>query len=145
TTDIIVGFPNDTEEQYEETLSLYDEVQFEHAYTYLYSQRDGTPATKMKDNVPEDVKKERLQRLNKKVGHYSEKAMNQYEGHTVTVLCEGVSKKDDTVLAGYTEKNKLVNFKGPREAIGKLVDFEIDETKQYSLNGTFKEFHSAQM
>ena len=143
TTDIIVGYPNETEEQFEETLSLYDEVQFEHAYTYLYSQRDGTPAAKMKDNVPEDVKKARLQRLNKKVGHYSEKAMNQYEGKTVTVLCEGSSKKDDTVLAGYTEKNKLVNFKGPREAIGKLVNVEIDETKQYSLNGTFKEFNDA--
>ena len=69
--------------------------------------------------------------------------MNQYEGKTVTVLCEGSSKKDDTVLAGYTEKNKLVNFKGPREAIGKLVNAEIDETKQYSLNGTFKEFNDA--
>ncbi len=89
---------------------MYDEVGFEHAYTYLYSQRDGTPAAKMKDNVPLDVKKERLQRLNKKVGHYSQIAMSKYEGQTVTVLCEGSSKKDDQVLAGYTDKNKLVNF-----------------------------------
>ena len=111
TTDIIVGYPNETEEQFEETLSLYDEVQFEHAYTYLYSQRDGTPAAKMKDNVPTEVKKDRLQRLNKKVGQYSEKAMQHYEGQVVTVLCEGTSKKDETVLAGYTEKNKLVTLK----------------------------------
>lgn len=93
TTDIIVGYPNESEEQFEETLTLYDEVKFEHAYTYLYSQRDGTPAAKMKDNVPLDVKKERLQRLNKMVGHYSQMAMSKYEGQTVTVLCEGSSKK----------------------------------------------------
>ncbi len=77
TTDIIVGYPNESEEQFEER---YDEVGFEHAYTYLYSQRDGTPAAKMKDNVPLDVKKERLQRLNKKVGHYSQIAMSKYKG-----------------------------------------------------------------
>ncbi|HCV1500988.1 TPA: tRNA (N6-isopentenyl adenosine(37)-C2)-methylthiotransferase MiaB [Staphylococcus aureus] len=137
TTDIIVGYPNESEEQFEETLTLYDEVGFEHAYTYLYSQRDGTPAAKMKDNVPLDVKKERLQRLNKKVGHYSQIVMSKYEGQTVTVLCEGSSKKDDQVLAGYTDKNKLVNFKAPKEMIGKLVEVRIDEAKQYSLNGSF--------
>ena len=145
TTDIIVGYPNETEEQFEETLSLYDEVQFEHAYTYLYSQRDGTPAAKMKDNVPTEVKKDRLQRLNKKVGQYSEKAMQHYEGQVVTVLCEGTSKKDETVLAGYTEKNKLVNFKGPREAICQLVDVKVKEAKQYSLNGEFLHFHNQVM
>lgn len=145
TTDIIVGYPNETEEQFEETLSLYDEVQFEHAYTYLYSQRDGTPAAKMKDNVPTEVKKDRLQRLNKKVGQYSEKAMQNYEGQVVTVLCEGTSKKDETVLAGYTEKNKLVNFKGPREAIDQLVDVKVKEAKQYSLNGEFLHFHNQVM
>ncbi|MCG7339588.1 tRNA (N6-isopentenyl adenosine(37)-C2)-methylthiotransferase MiaB [Staphylococcus sp. ACRSN] len=137
TTDIIVGYPNETEAQFEETLSLYDEVAFEHAYTYIYSQRDGTPAAKMKDNVPMDVKKDRLQRLNKKVSYYSEHAMQPYEGQTVQVLCEGISKKDDNVLAGYTNKNKLVNFKAPKEMIGQLVDVYIDEAKQYSLNGTF--------
>jgi len=145
TTDIIVGYPNETEEQFEETLTLYDEVQFEHAYTYLYSQRDGTPAAKMKDNVPLEVKKARLQRLNKKVGEYSQQAMSQYEGQIVTVLCEGTSKKDDTVLAGYTDKNKLVNFKGPKEMVGKLVDVKIDEAKQYSLNGTFVQEHQHAM
>ena len=70
TTDIIVGYPNETEEQFEDTLTLYDEVGFEHAYTYLYSQRDGTPAAKMKDNVPTDVKKN-VYNANKKVGEYS--------------------------------------------------------------------------
>ncbi|RBA04373.1 tRNA (N6-isopentenyl adenosine(37)-C2)-methylthiotransferase MiaB [Staphylococcus arlettae] len=137
TTDIIVGYPNETEAQFEETLSLYDEVEFEHAYTYIYSQRDGTPAAKMKDNVPQDVKKARLQALNKKVSYYSERAMSKYEGEIVQVLCEGTSKRDDTVLSGYTDKNKLVNFKAPKSMIGKIVDVKIDEAKQYSLNGTF--------
>ncbi|MBN6755721.1 MULTISPECIES: tRNA (N6-isopentenyl adenosine(37)-C2)-methylthiotransferase MiaB [Staphylococcus] len=137
TTDIIVGYPNETDEQFEETLTLYDEVEFEHAYTYIYSQRDGTPAAKMNDNVPLDVKKDRLQQLNKKVACYSERAMQQYEGQTVQVLCEGVSKKDDTVLSGYTSKNKLVNFKAPKSMIGKIVNVYIDEAKQFSLNGTF--------
>lgn len=63
--------------------------------------------------------------------------MTQYEGQTVQVLCEGASKKDDTVLAGYTNKNKLVNFKAPKEMIGKIVDVKVDEAKQFSLNGTF--------
>ncbi|HEC2173544.1 TPA: tRNA (N6-isopentenyl adenosine(37)-C2)-methylthiotransferase MiaB [Staphylococcus delphini] len=137
TTDIIVGYPNETEEQFEETLSLYEAVGFEHAYTYLYSQRDGTPAAKMKDNVPTDVKKERLQRLNRLVGEYSSRALKAYEGETVRVLCEGASKKDDEVLAGYTEKNKLVNFRAPKAVIGKIVDVKIVEAKQYSLNGEF--------
>ena len=71
--------------------------------------------------------------------------MSQYEGKIVTVLCEGSSKKDENVLAGYTDKNKLVNFKGPRESIGKLVDVKIDEAKQYSLNGTFIQEHQRSM
>src|SRR5699024_4141738 len=137
TTDIIVGYPNETDEQFAETLTLYDEVEFEHAYTYIYSQRDGTPAAKMKDNVPLDVKKDRLQQVNKKVAYYSEQAMNKYEGTVVQVLCEGASKKDNTVLAGYTSINKLVNFKAPKEMIGKIVDIQVDEAKQFSLNGTF--------
>lgn len=137
TTDIIVGYPNETEAQFVETLTLYEEVGFEHAYTYLYSQRDGTPAAKMKDNVPTEVKKERLQRLNRLVGEYSTRALAQYEGQTVKVLCEGASKKDDEVLAGYTEKNKLVNFRAPKEVIGKIVEVKIVEAKQFSLNGEF--------
>ncbi|UWF55889.1 tRNA (N6-isopentenyl adenosine(37)-C2)-methylthiotransferase MiaB [Staphylococcus hyicus] len=137
TTDIIVGYPNETEEQFVETLTLYEEVGFEHAYTYLYSQRDGTPAAKMKDNVPTEVKKERLQRLNRLVGEYSARALAQYEGQTVKVLCEGASKKDDEVLAGYTEKNKLVNFRAPKDVIGKIVEVKIVEAKQFSLNGEF--------
>lgn len=139
TTDIIVGYPNETEEQFEDTMSLYKEIGFEHAYTYLYSPREGTPAAKMKDNVPMREKKERLQRLNRLVDELTEETMKQYMGKEVIVLCEGPSKKNDEVLAGYTDKSKLVNFRAPKEAIGQLVKVRITETMRYSLNGELVE------
>ena len=89
TTDIIVGYPNETEEQFEETLSLYREVGFETAFTYIYSPREGTPAAKMVDNVPEEVKRDRLQRLNALVNELSAAALKKYEGQIVEVLAEG--------------------------------------------------------
>jgi len=139
TTDIIVGFPNETDEQFEETLSLVEEVGFESAYTFIYSPREGTPAAKMKDSIPDHVKKERLQRLNEVVNKQSAESMKTYKGKTVKVLVEGESKKDPDVLAGYTEKSKLVNFKGPKSAIGKIVDVEITEAKTWSLDGVMVE------
>ena len=139
TTDIIVGFPNETDEQFEETLSLYKEVGFESAYTFIYSPREGTPAAKMKDNVPMEVKKERLQRLNALVNQLSAEAMKKYEGQIVEVLVEGESKNNPDVLAGYTRKNKLVNFKGPKSAIGQLVKVRIKEAKTWTLDGEMVE------
>lgn len=139
TTDIIVGYPNETEEQFQETLDLYREVGFESAFTYIYSPREGTPAAKMKDNVPLEVKKDRLQRLNALVEEYSTAALKKYENQIVEVLAEGVSKKRDDVLAGYTRRNKLVNFKAPKEYIGKIVKVRITEAKSHSLRGEFVE------
>lgn len=139
TTDIIVGFPNETEEQFEETLSLVEEVGFEAAYTFIYSPREGTPAARKKDDVPEDVKKQRLYRLNELVNKQSAESMKTYQDKTVKVLVEGESKKDPDVLAGYTERNKLVNFKGPRAAIGSIVDVKITEAKTWSLDGVMIE------
>lgn len=135
TTDIIVGFPNETEEEFEETMTLMKEVGFESAYTYIYSPREGTPAAVREDDVPMEVKKERLQRLNKLVNDQSAASMKTYQDKIVKVLVEGESKKDETVLAGYTEKNKVVNFKGPKSIIGKIVDVKITETRTWSLNG----------
>ena len=139
TTDIIVGYPNETEEQFQETLDLYREVGFEMAFTYIYSPREGTPAAKMNDNVPQEVKKERLQRLNAVVEEFSAAALKQFEGQVVEVLVEGSSKKRDDVLAGYTRKNKLVNFDGPKELVGHIVKVKILEAKSYSLRGEFIE------
>lgn len=135
TTDIIVGFPNETEEQFEETMSLYKEVGFEIAYTYIYSPREGTPAAKMVDNVPMEVKKQRLQRLNKLVNDMSAEAMKKHDGQIVEVLVEGESKNNPDVLAGYTSKSKLVNFVGPKDIIGTLVKVKIVEAKTWSLTG----------
>jgi len=139
TTDIIVGFPNETEEQFEETMTLVEEVGFEAAYTFIYSPREGTPAARKKDDVPEEVKKQRLYRLNELVNKQSAASMKSYQGEVVKVLVEGESKKDPDVLAGYTERNKLVNFKGPKSAIGQIVEVEITETKTWSLNGVMVE------
>ncbi|MDP4172155.1 MAG: tRNA (N6-isopentenyl adenosine(37)-C2)-methylthiotransferase MiaB, partial [Bacillota bacterium] len=144
TTDIIVGYPNETEEQFEETMSLYKEVGFEAAYTYIYSPREGTPAAKMEDNVPLEVKKERLQRLNALVNESSADALKKYQDQIVEVLVEGASKNNPDVLAGYTNKSKLVNFVGPKTAIGKIVKVKITQTKTWSLNGDMiEEFEPA--
>ena len=139
TTDIIVGFPNETEEQFEETLSLVEEVGFEAAYTFIYSPRDGTPAARKKDDIPEEVKKQRLYRLNELVNKQAAESMKKYEDQVVKVLVEGESKKDPNVLAGYTEKNKLVNFKGPKSAIGNIVNVKITDAKTWSLDGIMVE------
>lgn len=139
TTDIIVGYPNETDEQFEETMSLYREVGYEAAYTFIYSPREGTPAADMVDNVPMEVKKERLQRLNALVNECSAEAMKKYQDQVVEVLVEGESKNNPNVLAGYTSKSKLVNFVGPKTAIGKIVKVKITDAKTWSLNGEMVE------
>ncbi|WP_079508510.1 tRNA (N6-isopentenyl adenosine(37)-C2)-methylthiotransferase MiaB [Mesobacillus jeotgali] len=139
TTDIIVGYPNETEEQFEDTMSLVREVGYESAYTFIYSPREGTPAAKMQDNVPMEVKKERLQRLNALVNEQSAQSMKKYQDQIVEVLVEGESKNNPDVLAGYTSKLKLVNFVGPKSAIGKIVKVKITDAKTWSLNGEMVE------
>ncbi|ENH96671.1 (dimethylallyl)adenosine tRNA methylthiotransferase [Gracilibacillus halophilus YIM-C55.5] len=139
TTDIIVGFPNETDEQFEETLSLVEEVGFESAYTFIYSPREGTPSARWEDHTPMEVKKERLQRLNALVNQQSADTMKKYQGETVKVLVEGESKKDPDVLSGYTERNKLVNFRGPKSVIGEMVDVKITNTKTWTLDGEMVE------
>ncbi|WP_265738447.1 tRNA (N6-isopentenyl adenosine(37)-C2)-methylthiotransferase MiaB [Pseudalkalibacillus salsuginis] len=139
TTDIIVGFPNETEEQFEETLSLVREVEYDMAFTFIYSPRDGTPAAKMEDNVPMEVKKERLQRLNSVMNEIFLKKNKALDGQVVEVLVEGESKKDPDVLAGYTRTNKLVHFRGPKSLIGKLVNVKVTDPKTWSLNGELVE------
>jgi tRNA-2-methylthio-N6-dimethylallyladenosine synthase len=135
TTDIIVGFPNETDEQFEETMSLYREVEFDTAYTFIYSPREGTPAANMEDNIPMEVKKERLQRLNALVNELAVQKNLALQDQIVEVLVEGESKKNSEILAGYTSKNKLVNFKGPKSAIGKIVKVKITQAKTWSLDG----------
>jgi tRNA-2-methylthio-N6-dimethylallyladenosine synthase len=139
TTDIIVGFPGETEEQFEETLSLVREVEFDSAFTFIYSPREGTPAAKMKDDVPMEVKKERLQRLNDLQNEISRRKNEALRGQVVEVLVEGTSKKNPDVLSGRTRTNKLVNFTGPKHLIGKFAHVRIDEPQTWTLKGVWVE------
>jgi len=139
TTDIIVGFPGETEEQFEDTLSLVREVEFEGAFTFIYSPRVGTPAAKMEDNVTPAQKKERLRRLNEVINADSKRGNTRFENKIVEVLVEGVSKNSDEVLSGYTRHNKLVNFKAGPEHIGKIASVKIIEAKTWHLFGELVE------
>ncbi len=135
TTDIIVGFPGETDEQFEETLSLVRQVGFDSAYTFIYSPREGTPAATMEDNVPMEVKKERLQRLNATIKQYSRIGSEKFLGQVVEVLVEGASKNNDQVLAGRTRSNKLVHFEGSDELIGEFVYVKITDSKSFYIKG----------
>ncbi len=134
-TDIIVGFPNETKEQFEDTLKMVEYCKYDNAYTFIYSPRAGTPAAKMEDNIEKSVKEQRLQQLNQLVNVYSLEKNKQYVGKVVKVLIEGYSKKDESILMGYTDTQKLVNVKGDASNIGKIIDVYIEEAKTWSLNG----------
>lgn len=135
TTDIIVGFPGETEEQFEETLSLVREVGYDSAYTFVYSPREGTPAAVMEDNVPLEVKKQRLARLNDTVNEFSRRSNDALRGQIVEVLVEGESKNNPNMLSGRTRSNKLVHFEGGPELIGNFVDVEITDPMTWFTKG----------
>ncbi|WP_025028554.1 tRNA (N6-isopentenyl adenosine(37)-C2)-methylthiotransferase MiaB [Caldalkalibacillus mannanilyticus] len=135
TTDIIVGFPGETEEQFQETLSLVREVEYDSSYTFIYSPRHGTPAAGMEDNVTEEEKKDRLYRLNAVQNEISRQKNEALQDQVVEVLVEGESKNNPEILAGRTRTNKLVNFKGSKESIGKLVQVKITEPQTWTLKG----------
>lgn len=134
-TDIIVGFPNETEEQFQHTLDIVDYCKFDNAFTFIYSPREGTPAAAMEDNVPMHVKQERLARLNERVNAYAHERNEAYMGKTVRVLIDGPSKKNKDVYCGYTETNKLVNFSLKQGDVGDIVNVRITDIKTWSLNG----------
>lgn len=135
TTDIIVGFPNETEEQFLDTLSLYRECEYDLAYTFIYSPRDGTPAAKMHDNVPFSEKQQRLERLNEIVREKALMQNQRFLNKVVDVLVDGPSKKDENMMTGYTAHQKLINFKGNKEDIGKIVKVKVTEVKTWALKG----------
>nr|WP_026051065.1 tRNA (N6-isopentenyl adenosine(37)-C2)-methylthiotransferase MiaB [Clostridium tunisiense] len=135
TTDIIVGFPGETEEDFADTLSLIKEVEYDSAFTFLYSKRKGTPADLMLDQVSESVKKERFNRLVEAVNEICAKKNKEYDGKTVEVLVEGISKSDEAKLTGRTRTGKLVNFNGDKASIGNLVNVKITKAQSFSLIG----------
>ena len=136
TTDIIVGFPNESEEAFQRTLDMVDHCRYDNAFTFIFSPRIGTPAARMEDSVPMSVKEERLQILNEKIAFYAKEANKKFEGRDVDVLVDGLSKRNSSVYSGYTPENKLVNFKGKDIHIGDIVRVHIDEAMSFSLNGT---------
>ena len=135
TTDIIVGFPNETEEDFNETLSVVKECEFDSAFTFIYSPREGTPASKMEDKVTLEEKEQRLYKLNELVNDFSLKANKKYLGKIVPVLIEGINEKDDSKVFGYTDTMKLVNVEGCLDKIGKIINVEITDAKSFSLDG----------
>lgn len=134
-TDIIVGFPGETEEDFLETLSLAEECKYDNAFTFIFSKREGTPACLLKDEVSDEEKEERLQRLNKVVNKYFLENNKKLEGSIVPVLVEGNSEKKDMYF-GYTDTNKLINFSANREVkTGEIVNVLVVEAKTWSLDG----------
>ena len=135
TTDIIVGFPNETEEDFEETLDVVKKCQFDGAFTFIYSPREGTPASKIKDSISLKEKEERLYRLNEIINDYSLKHNKEYIGKTEEVLIIGTSEKGENKVCGYTKTMKLVNVSNAQSDIGKIIDVKITSAKSFSLDG----------
>ncbi len=139
TTDIIVGFPNETVEDFNETLDVVNTCKFDSAFTFIYSPREGTPAAKMVDEVSLEEKEKRLYELNDLINNYSLLNNKKYLGKVVEVLVEGINEKDNSKVFGYTDTMKLVNFEGSIDLVGKLVNVEITDAKSFSLDGKIKE------
>lgn len=138
-TDIIVGFPGETEEQFEDTLELCKEVGYDSAFTFLYSIRKGTPASVMDDQVPEEIKHERFNRLCDEINRTSAIKNAAYVGRTLEVLCDGPSKRNSRSLSGRTDTFKLVNFKGDPDLQGRIVKVKITSSNTFSLEGELAE------
>jgi tRNA-2-methylthio-N6-dimethylallyladenosine synthase len=135
TTDIIVGYPGETEEDFEDTLDVLRKARFDFAYTFLYSRRTGTPAAKSAEQISEEVKKSRFERLLEVQNKISKEINDTLLGTTEEILVEGLSKNSIWNYTGRTRTNKIVNFKGSKELIGKLVKVKITGTQTWSLEG----------
>ena len=134
-TDIIVGFPGETEEDFKETLSLVEECKYDNAFTFIFSKREGTPACKLADPTPESEKEERLQRLNEIVNHYFLENNKKLVRSSLEVLVEGISEKKN-MYYGYSDTNKLINFSSDKDIkAGDLVKVKITSAKTWSLDG----------
>jgi len=135
TSDFIVGFPGETDEDFELTMKLINEVGFDASFSYLYSPRPGTPAAEMHDDIPHEVKAERLKRLKERIDQLEHKIAQKMLDSEQRVLVEGVSKKDEKELAGRTDNNRIVNFKGGKELIGSFVKVKITQVVRHTLRG----------
>ena len=134
TTDIIVAFPSETEEDFERTLNMVDHCKYDNAFTFIFSPREGTPAYNMENAIPEEEKKSRLMRLNEKVAYYANMNAQKYQDQIVEVLVDGPSKKNKEVMCGYSREYKMVNFIGDCKE-GDIVQVKITKANSFSLNG----------
>ena len=138
-TDIIVGFPGETEDDFEDTLDVVRKAKYDSAYTFIYSKRTGTPAARMEGQVAEDVVKERFNRLLQTVSDISHEHIKRYEGHDMDVLVEDVDDHDSDFLTGRMTNNILVHFKGDKSLIGTVVNVHMDECKGFYYMGTMND------
>ena len=136
-SDFIVGFPGETEQDFADTMNLIHEIGFDNSYSFIYSRRPGTPAASLPDDVPLEVKKQRLQILQDQIIKNTQKISQAMLGTTQRVLVTGYDKKGNQLLASRTENNRVVHFKGGERLIGQMVDVEIVEVKPNSLVGQF--------
>ena len=138
-TDIIVGFPGETEEDFKETLDLAETCKYDNAFTFIYSPRENTPAAKLPDDVTLEEKEDRLHRLNEVVNKYFLENNKKLIGKTIKVLVEGVNTNGKDGMYGYTDTNKLVNFLGSTDLTGKIINVKITDAKTWSLDGEIDE------
>lgn len=136
TTDIIVGFPGETEKDFLDTISLVEQVRYDSAFTFIYSRRTGTPAAKMPDQIPEEVVKDRFERLLKTVQTISTEKAMAYTGKTVDVLVEEVNAQDPALMTGRLENNAVVHFPGTKDMIGQIIPVTLEECKGFYYLGT---------
>ncbi|HET6593057.1 MAG TPA: tRNA (N6-isopentenyl adenosine(37)-C2)-methylthiotransferase MiaB, partial [Xanthomonadales bacterium] len=134
-SDFIVGFPGETDRDFEDTLRLIRELDFDQSFSFIFSARPGTPAASLPDDLPLEIKKERLQRLQELVDSQAARISRQMVGTTQRILVEGTSRKSARQLAGRTENNRVVNFDGPAGCIGGFVDVLVTEALSHSLRG----------
>jgi tRNA-2-methylthio-N6-dimethylallyladenosine synthase len=134
-SDFIVGFPGETDADFEDTMSLVDEVDFDGSYSFMYSPRPGTPAAGLTEHVPLNIKKERLSRLQNKLSQNASRYSQLMIGGEFDVLVEGISKKDPSKLSGRTNNNKVVNFEGQERLIGHTIKIQVTEALPNSLRG----------
>ena len=135
TTDIIVGFPGETEEDFNETLDVVNELKYDSAFTFIFSPRVGTPAENMEDNVSLEEKEKRLHTLNELINKYAKEANMKYQDKVVPVLVEGISEKNKDYVMGYTDTMKLVNIKADKSYIGQIINVKINDVKTFSMDG----------
>jgi tRNA-2-methylthio-N6-dimethylallyladenosine synthase len=134
-SDFIVGFPGETDADFEATMKLIDDIRYDNSFSFIYSPRPGTPASYLPDDVPMAVKKQRLSALQSRILQYAGEISRAMVGSEQRILVEGHSRKDDTMLSGRTENNRVVNFAGPDELIGQFVTVRITEALSNSLRG----------